>query len=63
MSYLSEIVQRHRRDWWRDVGFVAAAVLLTALAIGATTSKGAGTPSRHDWSITLVDPDTHARIP
>lgn len=62
MTYLSEIVQRHGRDGWRDFAFIAAAVLLTALAIGATTSKGIGKPDQHEWSVIVVDPDTQVEI-
>jgi hypothetical protein len=62
MSYLSDIVQRHGRDGWRDFAFIVAAVLLTALAVGATTSKAVGEPASHDWSVIVVDPDTQVQI-
>ena len=62
MSHLSHIAHRHGRDGWRDFVFIAAAVLLTALAIGATTSRGVGKPTEHSWSVTVIDPDTNAEI-
>ena len=62
MSHLRQIEARHGRDGWRDVAFIAAAVMLTALAIGATTSKAVGKPSEHVWSITVVDPDTQLEM-
>jgi hypothetical protein len=42
--------------------FIGAAVLITALAIGATTSKGIGTSTAHTWSVTVVDPDTQIEL-
>ena len=62
MSHLTQITQRHCRDGWRDIAFIAAAVLLTALAIGATTSKGVGRPVEHAWSVTVVDTNTQLPI-
>ena len=50
MSNLNEIEIRHGRDRWKDAIFIAAAVLLTALAIGSVTSKAAGKPHDHQWS-------------
>ena len=50
MSNLNGIKERHGRDRWKDAGFIAAAVLLTALAIGSVTSKAAGKPGDHRWS-------------
>jgi hypothetical protein len=50
MSNLNEIKERHGRDHWKDAGFIAAALLLTALAIGSVTSKAAGKPGDHKWS-------------
>ena len=62
MNHLSQIKVRHGRDGWRDLAFIAAAVMLTALAIGATTSKAVGKPSEHTWSVTVVDPDTQLEM-
>jgi len=62
MSHLSQIAQRHGRDNWRDLVFIAAAVLLTALSIGATTSKAVGNPTVHTWSVTVVDPNTQLEM-
>ena len=45
------IEQRHRRDGWKDALFIGVAVLLTALSIGAVTSKAAGKPTEHNWSV------------
>jgi hypothetical protein len=42
---LNEIAERHVKDRWKDALFIAAAVLLTALALGAVTSKATGKPS------------------
>jgi len=42
---------RHRRDGWKDALFIGVAVLLTALSIGAVTSKAAGKPTEHNWSV------------
>lgn len=50
MGNLNEIKERHGRDRWKDAGFIAAAVLLTALAIGSVTSKAAGTPSQSQFA-------------
>ena len=50
MSNLNEIKERHGRDRLNDAGFIAAAVLLTALAIGSVTSKAVGKPADHQWS-------------
>ena len=58
MSHLDDISRRHRRDLWTDFGFLATALLLLALAFAATTSKVAGDPSRHTWSVTVIDPST-----
>jgi hypothetical protein len=55
MSTLQQIEQRHRPDWWRDVIFVAAAVLLTALSIGAVTSKAAGSVTERQWTLTVLE--------
>src|SRR5947199_1497 len=37
MSHQNQIKTRHGGDRWKDAIFIGAAVLLTALAIGATT--------------------------
>lgn len=64
MSKLKQIADRHGRDRWKDLVFIGAALLLTALAIGATTSKAVGTPTnQHAWSVTLVDPETNVALP
>jgi hypothetical protein len=55
MSTLQQIEQRHRPDRWRDVIFVAAAVLLTALSIGALTSKAAGSVTERQWTLTVLE--------
>jgi hypothetical protein len=62
MSNLKQIENRHGRDRWKDLVFIAAAVLLTALSIGATTSKAVGSASEHQWSVQVVDPDTNVDI-
>ena len=62
MSNLKQIATRHGRDRWKDVVFIAAALLLTALSIGATTSKGVGKPTDHQWSVQVVDPNTNVEI-
>jgi len=62
-SHLACIALRHDRDRWRDAAFIGAAVLVTALAIGATTSKGVGRASAHTWSVSVVDPDTQIALP
>jgi len=55
MSNLKEIVQRHGWDRWKDAGFIAAAVLLTALAIGSVTSRAAGKAPTHEWTVTVIE--------
>jgi predicted secreted protein len=62
MNHLNEIAHRHGRDRWRDAVFIGVAVLLTALAIGATTSTGVGRPGEHTWSVIVVDPDTQTEM-
>jgi hypothetical protein len=62
MTDLSNIVKRHDHDGWRDVVFIATAVLLTALSIGATTSKGVGKPPTHTWTLTVIDPVTQLEM-
>jgi hypothetical protein len=62
MSNLKQIATRHGRDRWKDIIFIGAAVLLTALSIGATTSKGVGKTIEHTWSVQVVDPSTNVEI-
>jgi hypothetical protein len=62
MGHLNQIEIRHVRDRWKDIIFIGAAVLLTALAIGATTSKGVGKPIEHTWSVQLTDPVTGVEL-
>jgi len=62
MSNLKQIEHRHGRDRWKDLVFIAAAVLLTGLSIGATTSQGVGKPVEHQWSVQVVDFNTHVAI-
>jgi hypothetical protein len=57
MSHLQRIEQRHRPDRWRDMIFLAAAMLLTALSIAALTSKAAGSVTEHQWTLTVVESD------
>lgn len=52
---LTQIESRHGRDRWKDALFIGLAVLLTALSIGSVTSKGAGKPVEHAWSVKVVD--------
>jgi hypothetical protein len=52
---LNEIKERHGRDGWKDAVFIVLAVLLTALSIGSVTSKAAGHPSQHQWSVTVIE--------
>jgi len=63
MSRLNQIATRHLRDRWKDIVFIGAAVLLTALAIGATTSKAVGKPTEHEYSLRMVDTATGIEIP
>jgi len=55
MSNLNEIKERHGRDGWKDAIFIAAAVVLTALSVGSVTSKVAGHPTAHQWSVTVIE--------
>jgi hypothetical protein len=61
MSKLTDIAKRHLRDRWKDALFIGAAVLLTALSIGSVTSKAAGKPLHHEWSLTVVETPDLAR--
>ena len=54
MSNLNEIAHRHGCDRWKDALFIGAALLLTALSIGAVTSKAAGT-AESKWTVTVVE--------
>lgn len=62
MSHLNQIARRHGRDRWKDLVFIGAALLLTALSIGATTSQGVGSPTERTWSVEVVDPDTNVAL-
>lgn len=62
MSNLQQIAQRHGWDRWKDAVFIAVALLLTAVSIGATTSKGVGSPSERTWSVEIIDPSTNLAI-
>jgi hypothetical protein len=62
MSNLQQIAQRHGWDRWKDAAFIALAVLLTAVSIGATTSKAVGDPVERTYTIQLVDPETNVAI-
>jgi hypothetical protein len=55
MSNLNRIAHRHARDRWKDAVFIAGAVLLTALSIGAVTSKAAGHTTQHPWTLTVLE--------
>lgn len=57
MGNLQQIAQRHRPDRWRDLIFVAAAILLTALSIASLTSKVVGSVSAHAWTLTVLEGD------
>ncbi len=52
---LNDIEQRHGRDGWKDAIFVALALILTALSIGSVTSKAAGRPTEHQFSLTVIE--------
>ena len=55
MNNLTLIERRHDRDSWKDALFIIIAALLIALSIGAVTSKAAGKPFKHVWTLTVVD--------
>jgi hypothetical protein len=55
MSNLNGIKERHILDHWKDAIFIALAVILTALSVGSVTSKAAGHPAPHQWSLTVVE--------
>jgi apolipoprotein N-acyltransferase len=53
MSNLSQIVNRHLRDHWKDALFIAGAVLLLAISIGSVTSKNAKEADK-EWRVETV---------
>ncbi len=55
MGNLNEIKERHGRDGWKDVLFIAVAVLLTAVSIGSVTSKAQGHTTAHEWGVSMVE--------
>ena len=55
MNHLTQIAHRHTQDRWQDAVFIAIAVLLIALSIGAVTSQAAGKPIRHEWTVTVIE--------
>jgi hypothetical protein len=54
MSNLNQIAQRHGWDRWKDVAFIGAALLMTALAIGSVTSPAGKAPT-HEWTVTVIE--------
>jgi len=61
MGNLHEITQRHGRDTWKDVLFIVAAVVLTAVSLGSVTSKAAGSTTHHEWNLAVVEQPDLAR--
>ena len=61
MSNLKEIQTRHGWDRWKDAAFIAAALLMTALALGSVTSRAAGTAPTHHYSLTVLEQPELAR--
>jgi hypothetical protein len=55
MSNLNEITHRHSKDRVKDVLFILAAVVLTALSIGSVTSKAAGKPRQLRENVTVIE--------
>lgn len=55
MSDLHLIAQRHRPDRWGDMIFLAGAVLLAALSLGAVTSRAVGSVSPREWTVTVLE--------
>lgn len=51
---LKQIEARRGRDRWRDVFFIGVAVLLTAVSIGAVTSKGVGN-AKPEWTVQVIE--------
>ncbi len=58
MGNLNQIADRRGRDRWKDLLFIGTAVLLTALSIGAVTSKAAGSAS-NEWSVQVIETNFH----
>lgn len=54
MSNLQQIEQRHSSDRLRDVLFILAVAIVTAVAIGSTTSLSVG-KSGDDWSLSVIE--------
>jgi len=54
-SLREEIEQRHRSDRRRDIMFVAGALLLAALSLGAMTNKAAGRGHQRVWTVTVTE--------
>jgi hypothetical protein len=52
---LAQIERRHGRDGWKDALFIGLAVLLTALSIGAVTSKATGKSIEAKWEVTVKE--------
>ncbi|MBX3159909.1 MAG: hypothetical protein KF773_28330 [Deltaproteobacteria bacterium] len=52
---LNQIERRHGRDSWKDALFIGLALLLTALSIGAVTSKATGKPIETKWEVTVKE--------
>lgn len=55
MNNLTQIERRHVRDSWKDAIFIIVAALLIAVSIGAVTSKAAGKPFKHVWTLTVTE--------
>lgn len=55
MSNLNEIQARHGWDRWKDALFIAAAVVMTALALGAVSSQAAGDPPTRHYELTVIE--------
>jgi len=54
MGKLQQIEARRGADRWRDVVFIGAAVILTALSVGAVTSQAVGKAS-NNWSVQVIE--------
>jgi hypothetical protein len=52
---LSQIERRHGRDSWKDAMFIGLAVLLTALSLGAVSSKVGGKAIETKWQVTVIE--------
>jgi hypothetical protein len=55
MSNLKEIQVRHGWDRWKDAAFIAAALLMTALALGSVTSRAVGSVSPRSWGVSVIE--------